>query len=156
MSHEYSSCGSRCNDNGKRRVGELFEASRTARPRGKYLCRIRGLPGLLTRADAVSLLHSIDLQGLESRRPGQLSGGEQQRLALARALAAKPSMLLLDEPFSSVDTNTKRMLYTLLQKFSPLVPGPTIYVTHSEQDAFSLGEAIVSLDRGQLISGGGT
>ena len=74
------------------------------------------------RTSAKQVLESTGLKGLEHRRPGQLSGGEQQRLAIARALAGKPSILLLDEPFSSVDRRTKAVLYDLLRNVSPLVP----------------------------------
>jgi molybdate transport system ATP-binding protein len=105
----------------------------------------------LTRPDAERLLGSVGLAGLERRQPGQLSGGEQQRLAIARALAGKPSVLLLDEPFSSVDRLTKAPLYELLRDVSPRVPGPTIYVTHHADDAESLAECTISLAAGRLV-----
>jgi ABC-type sulfate/molybdate transport systems ATPase subunit len=104
----------------------------------------------MTRADARALLESVGLTGLEHRRPGQLSGGEQQRLAIARALAGKPSVLLLDEPFSSVDQQTKEILYDVVRQVSRLVSGPTIYVTHHRDDAVKLAEAIVTMDAGRL------
>ena len=109
-----------------------------------------GRPAGLDRVNARSLLESVGLVGLEQRRPGQLSGGEQQRLAIARALGGKPSVLLLDEPFSSVDRKTKDSLYQLLRQVSPLVPGPTIYVTHQVDDAVSLAETVVTLEAGKL------
>ena len=123
-----------------------------------HLCAIDqiylvGRPAGLTRADAQALLESVGLAGLDRRRPGQLSGGEQQRLAIARALAGKPSVLLLDEPFSSVDRKTKYALYHLLRQVSPLVPGPTIYVTHHGDDAASLAETVVTLEAGKLVPG---
>ena len=71
-----------------------------------------GRPAGLDRSGAHALLRSVGLQGLEGRRPGQLSGGEQQRLAIVRALAGRPSVLLLDEPLSSVDRKTKDSLCT--------------------------------------------
>lgn len=109
-----------------------------------------GRPTGLTPADAESLLKSVGLAGLGVRRPGQLSGGEQQRLAIARALAGRPSLLLLDEPFSSVDRKTKEALYELLRRLSPLVSGPTIYVTHQVDDAVSLAERVMTLAAGKL------
>jgi ABC-type sulfate/molybdate transport systems ATPase subunit len=111
-----------------------------------------GRPAGLDRAAARALLESAGLAGLERRRPGQLSGGEQQRLAIARALAGRPSLLLLDEPFSSVDRRTKHALYELLRRLSPLVPGPTIYVTHHSDDAASLAEAVMTLEAGTLAA----
>jgi molybdate transport system ATP-binding protein len=107
----------------------------------------------LTGAEAQALLASVGLAGFERRRPGQLSGGEQQRLAIARALAARPSVLLLDEPFSSVDSQTKDALYDLLRRVSPSVDGPTIYVTHHRDDAVNLAEAVITIDAGRLAPG---
>lgn len=114
-----------------------------------------GRPTGLTDEAARSLLASVGLNGLECRRPGQLSGGEQQRLAIARALAGKPSLLLLDEPFSSVDQETKDNLCDLLRSVSPLVSGPTIYVTHQRDDALSLAETVVAMEAGRVTWVGG-
>jgi len=113
-----------------------------------------GRPTGLTLGGAQSLLASVGLEGLEHRRPGQLSGGEQQRLAIARALAGRPSMLLLDEPFSSVDQEAKDTLYDLVRRVSPLINGPTIYVTHHRDDAISLAEAVVTIEAGRLAQDG--
>jgi ABC-type sulfate/molybdate transport systems ATPase subunit len=109
-----------------------------------------GRPAGLDHTGAQALLQSVGLVGLDRRRPGQLSGGEQQRLAIVRALAGRPSVLLLDEPFSSVDRKTKDSLYHLLRDVSTRVPGPTIYVTHHVDDAVSLAEAVMTLEAGRL------
>ncbi len=112
--------------------------------------RLVGRRAGLDRAGALSLLESVGLAGLLARRPGQLSGGEQQRLAIARALAGEPAMLLLDEPFSSVDKETRLSLRDLLREVSPRVSGPTIYVTHDAGDASTLAQGVFTLEDGKL------
>src|SRR4051794_4428439 len=85
-----------------------------------------GRPAGVTITDARALLDSVGLSHLARRRPGELSGGEQQRLAIARAVAGRPAILLLDEPFSSVDREMRGSLYALLRSLSPTIEGPTI------------------------------
>ena len=114
-----------------------------------HVCLVGRAVGI-NRREAQELIESVGLHGFEKRRPGELSGGEQQRLAIARALAQKPSVLLLDEPFSSVDGRNKESLYKLVREMSPLVAGPTIYVTHHADDAIALAESVMTLDRGKL------
>jgi molybdate transport system ATP-binding protein len=105
----------------------------------------------LEAAGAVRLLTSVGLDKLRDRRPAELSGGEQQRLAIARALAAKPTILLLDEPFSSADPETRASLYDLVREASVEISGPTIYVTHNAEDAHQLVELAIKLADGQLV-----
>ena len=135
----------------ERRIGFVFQdLALWPHLRAIEQVRLVGRSFGLDRAGASALLESVGLGDMAGRRPGQLSGGEQQRLAIARALAGKPMVLLLDEPFSSVDQETRHTLYSLMRVISPQVPGPTIYVTHSSEDAQNLAEHAVRLTGGRL------
>ena len=100
----------------KRRVGYVFQ-DLALWPHLTALEQVRlvGRSAGLDVAGATSLLESVGLGSMTGRRPAQLSGGEQQRLAIARAVASKPMILLLDEPFSSLDLETRRSLYDLIR-----------------------------------------
>ena len=87
-------------------------------------------------ADLLSITDLLD------RRPATLSGGEQQRAALARALAVRPSMLLLDEPLSAVDTNTRLRLRGELKRISRELSTPVLHVTHDPEEAMALGDRV--------------
>ena len=100
--------------------------------------------------DPVELLNSFGVGHLIDRYPSQLSGGEKQRVALARALVVQPRLLLLDEPFSALDKNTKISLRHEVKKLHKHWQIPFILVTHDEEDARFLGDITVSLEKGQF------
>jgi NitT/TauT family transport system ATP-binding protein len=93
------------------------------------------------RAEAVISL--VDLEGFERYYPAQLSGGMQQRVGLARALAIEPSILLMDEPFGSVDDQTRMLLQDELLKIWEQSQKTVIFVTHDIEEALYLGDRIV-------------
>ncbi|MBU0874408.1 MAG: ATP-binding cassette domain-containing protein [Alphaproteobacteria bacterium] len=105
-----------------------------------------------TRADA--LLAQVHLDGLEDRRPHQLSGGPQQRVALARALARDPQVLLLDEPFSAVDHPTRRALHRLLAELRARTDIPIILVSHDVRDAADAADEIALMLDGRIVEQG--
>ncbi len=96
------------------------------------------------------LLALVQLEGLGGRYPSQLSGGQRQRVALARALARKPNILLLDEPFGALDTKVRRELRGALLEVHKRLKLTSIFVTHDHEEAFSLADRVVLLDRGTV------
>ncbi len=90
-----------------------------------------------------SLLEKTGLRGLQGRFPAQLSGGQQQRIALARALAFSPDLLLLDEPFSALDSPTRKRLRSEVRELLQESRIPVILVTHDEEDAQDMGGKIL-------------
>jgi multiple sugar transport system ATP-binding protein len=92
----------------------------------------------------------LGIEHLLERYPAELSGGEQQRVALGRAIVRQPAALLLDEPLSSLDGPARRGLRRELKRLQRQLGIPTIYVTHDQAEALALGDRIVVLDRGQL------
>jgi ABC-type Fe3+/spermidine/putrescine transport system ATPase subunit len=96
------------------------------------------------------MLRLVRLQGFESRRPGQLSGGQQQRVALARVLATKPKLVLLDEPLSALDAKLREELGLELKQILTAVGSTTIVVTHDQDEAMSLADRIIVMNRGRI------
>ena len=97
-----------------------------------------------------SAAEMLGIEGLLGRYPAELSGGEQQRVALGRAIVRRPAALLLDEPLSSLDGPTRRGLRRELKRLQRELGVPTIYVTHDQAEALALGDRIAVLDRGRL------
>lgn len=101
-----------------------------------------------------AILESFRIANLRSRRPGQISGGERQRVALARALVIDPRILLLDEPLAALDAATKSKIVEDLRAWNQEHRIPLVYVTHSREEVFALGERVIVLDKGRAIAQG--
>jgi len=99
-------------------------------------------------------LQQVDLGGFGPRRIDELSGGQAQRVALARTLAARPRALLLDEPLGSLDPALRTSLGTELGMMLGELEIPTIIVTHDTTEAFTLGDRLAVLDSGRIVASG--
>lgn len=113
--------------------------------------RSRGTDRYRARAAAAQWLEAVDAAPLARRRPAELSGGQAQRVAVARALAADPRLLLLDEPFASLDRTAAPALRELLGRV--LAGRMAVVVTHEQADVDALADAEVRLERGRVVRG---
>lgn len=111
-----------------------------------------GLPGPDARRRAVGALAEVNLSGRERAWPGDLSGGEQQRAALARSLVRDPELLLADEPFSALDTLTRTHMHTLLRRLCARHRPAVLLVTHDVDEAIALADRIIVLRAGRICS----
>ena len=105
-------------------------------------------------ARAQRLLDRVGVGHLARRRPRTFSGGEAQRVALARALARSPKLVLLDEPFSSLDRELRAQLTALVRELVAEIGVPLVHVTHSVAEARLLGDQIVQIERGKVVARG--
>ena len=97
------------------------------------------------------LLELIDLEGYEKKYPHELSGGEQQRISIARVLATDPDIILLDEPFSSVDTQLKAQIEKDLLDIIKKSRKTAIFVTHDPKEAMAISDKIAFLENGEIL-----
>jgi molybdate transport system ATP-binding protein len=116
--------------------------------------RSRGTPRGAARAIAAEWLDRVGLAGLGDRRPGQLSGGQAQRAALARALAGDPRVLLLDEPLSALDARTRLTVRAELRRHLADYAGSTVLVTHDPVDAMALAGRVLVVEDGAVVQEG--
>jgi sulfate transport system ATP-binding protein len=112
--------------------------------------KVRRVPKDVVNRRVRELLHLVGLGGLESRFPSQLSGGQRQRVALARALAPEPRLLLLDEPFGAVDAKVREELRLWLRRLHDEVHVTSIFVTHDQEEAFSVSDRVIVINEGKL------
>jgi molybdate transport system ATP-binding protein len=103
------------------------------------------------RAQADALLERLRVSHLATRKPPTFSGGEAQRVALARALATRPRVVLLDEPFSALDSELRRDLATDVRAILCELNVPVILVTHQPDEAAGLGDRRLRVDRGRIV-----
>jgi sulfate transport system ATP-binding protein len=119
-----------------------FGLSVRKRPKDEITARVHELLGL------------VRLEGLAGRYPSQLSGGQLQRMALARALAVQPQVLLLDEPFGALDAQVRAELREWLRRLHEEIHVTTVFVTHDQEEAMEVAEQIVVMNEGRIEQAG--
>ncbi|MCZ6531513.1 MAG: ABC transporter ATP-binding protein [SAR324 cluster bacterium] len=112
--------------------------------------REQPLSGEQRQARLEEMFKLTGLQGLEDRYPHELSGGQQQRVALARALALRPDLVLLDEPFSNLDTNLRQRIREEVKDVLKQSGATSILVTHDQEEAINMADRIAVMNKGRL------
>jgi len=140
----------------RRRIGYVFQDGRlfahlTVERNLEFALERAGSGGAIGFADVVA---ALDLKSLLARRPGSLSGGEQQRVAIGRALLTSPRLLLMDEPLSALDTNRKREIIPHIEKLPSTFNLPVLYVTHNVDEVARLAADVLLLSGGRVAAHG--
>jgi molybdate transport system ATP-binding protein len=143
----------------KRKTGYLFQncalfPNMTAAR--NILCGLHGEKDQARRQQRLrQLIGAFRLEGLEERYPAQLSGGQQQRVAIARILASEPKLILLDEPFSALDSHLKWQLEQELGELLSGFDGGVLLVSHNRNEVFRLSDSVAVLSGGRVAETGG-
>jgi ABC-type Fe3+/spermidine/putrescine transport system ATPase subunit len=116
--------------------------------------KARKYPANQIKNDVSEILAIVHMQGCESRYPSELSGGEKQRIALARSLVYKPAILLLDEPMANLDANLKASLIGEIKDIQLRLDVTMIYVTHDQSEAFEIADRIIVMKDGCIMQQG--
>ena len=119
-----------------------------------YGLRVRRLPAATIRARVGQVLELVGLPGYERRFPNQLSGGEQQRVAVARAVVVEPQLLLFDEPLSNLDAKLRVQMRAELSRLQRQLAITTVYVTHDQEEAMAISDRIAVMRQGVIAQVG--
>jgi ABC-type Fe3+/spermidine/putrescine transport system ATPase subunit len=145
----------------RRGVGLVFQRSalfphHDVRGNIEYGLRVRGLPAAERRARVEEMVKLLGLEAIASRPVATLSGGEGQRVAIARSLAVRPAVLLLDEPLGLVDAGGRRELRDGLRQVHRELGLTTLHVTHDREEALALGDVCAVMLHGAIEQAGPT
>ncbi len=139
----------------ERKVGYLFQSGALF----PHMTVAQNLEAAMDKGAKQSLrvmLERFQIAELEKRYPAQLSGGQAQRVALARCLAMEPSTLLLDEPFAALDAELREQMQWELLDLLKGFPGQTVLVTHNQEEAYRLCQRLVLFSKGRCVARGET
>lgn len=143
----------------RRPVGLVFQNYRlfphlNVRDNVAYAPRVQGSGRRAARATADTWLQRLDLTSLATRRPHEISGGQAQKVALARALAAEPAFLLLDEPLSALDAKTRLDVRAQLRSHLDQFTGPVVIITHDPLEAMIMADRLMVIENGLVVQQG--
>ena len=138
------------------KIGMVFQnmalmPHRTVRDNVALSLEVRGIAEKQRRDVARRSIAAVELTGWGDRYPDELSGGMQQRVGLARAIAADPTILLMDEPFSALDPLIRRQLQTTFMELSARLNKTTVFITHDLDEAIRIGDRIAIMKDGELV-----
>jgi glycine betaine/proline transport system ATP-binding protein len=141
------------------KIGMVFQnmalmPHRTVLDNVSFSQEVRGYGKAERKANALHAIDAVDLTGWDQKYPDELSGGMQQRVGLARALAADPSILLMDEPFSALDPLIRRQLQDKFMSLSAELHKTTLFITHDLDEAIRIGDRIAIMKDCELVQTG--
>ena len=117
----------------------------------EYALKIKKETKYIARETALKLIDLMNLKDEVNKKPSELSGGQQQRVAIARSLALKPDIILFDEPMSALDVATRLTLRKELKNIKKKFNTTMIYITHDQEEAFSMSDRILIMKNGSAI-----
>ena len=138
------------------KIGMVFQnmalmPHRTVRENVGFALEVRGMAKAERNAIAERAIETVELAGWSERYPDELSGGMQQRVGLARAIAADPHILLMDEPFSALDPLIRRQLQDQFMQLAAEMKKTTLFITHDLDEAIRIGDRIAVMKDGELV-----
>lgn len=141
----------------KRRVGLVMQSPAVfphLRAAGNVAFPLRGMDRSAQKERIARLLEIVEAEALADRWPRELSGGQLQRVAIARTLAADPSILLLDEPFAALDAFSRERISRNLHQWARERGVPVLTVTHNLEEAFAAGDEVLTMEEGRVMAQG--
>ena len=143
----------------KRNIGMVFQSyaiwpHRTVFENVAFAPKAKGLPADQVRKRVQEALRLVGLEHLASRGASDLSGGQMQRVALARSIAMQPQVLLLDEPLSNLDARLRERLRVELRAIQQRLGMTWVYVTHDQTEAFALADSVAVMEKGRIVQFG--
>nr|WP_294977387.1 ABC transporter ATP-binding protein [uncultured Pseudomonas sp.] len=143
----------------KRGIGMVFQSyalfpNMTVEQNVAFGLRMQKVPAAESAQRVREVLEMVELGPLNSRYPHQLSGGQCQRVALARSLVTRPRLLLLDEPLSALDARIRKHLREQIRRIQQELKLTTVFVTHDQEEALTLSDRIVLMNAGRIIQSG--